>query len=486
LQIGTKGGLTITNSPTKDQTDPTINGHAQEQSELQQKMYQASVSKGNADAVARPAQEASEQYRAQAEARQNHNPDFPGQEDPFNYVETIDLELSFLSDAPDYEAEQANTPVKKSLRWTSHAGAKSFFNDKKIADMMDSTLESIIFSPGRPSLADELSEADTSEDDVRDAPNLSPSASRLHNSTRNETTATETVGFTGVPASTWGDSDDSLELLEDLQQDMQKKLALAPSPPPPPPPVKALVAPLSSEEQDLLNTAAKKTNHGKDSTMWVVDQKLYARDFGTLLPHQFNGDPKAWLNDNIVNEYLTILTSASKQKAGFEHKRGGGAPPVHAFSSFWYSTLKSRPTGVERWAARFQLAGRQYLDADLILYPICDGGHWRLLAVKPKERVIEYLDSLGWSGDRYIDSLKEYLTKELGSAWIEDEWTVEQKQRSARQLNGSDCGVFTILNALALLRGEEFDKVLACDGMSDARERIAISLMKGATTTELE
>jgi hypothetical protein len=492
LQIGTKGGLTINTSPTADHTDPTTNSHFQEQSELQQKLYQASVLKSNVATVAQRAQEASEQYRAQAEARQNNNSDIPSQEDPFNHVETIDLELSFLSDAPDYEGEQTNTPVKKSLRWASHAGAKPFFYDEKIADMMDSTLESIVFSPVKPSPADESSETDTSEDDVQDASSLSPSASRLLTSTRNETISTETVGFTGVPASTWEDSDDSLEesqisleLLEDLQQDLQRKLALEPAPPPPPP-VKALVAPLSSEEQEMLNAAAKKTDDGKDSTMWVVDQKLYARDFGTLLPRQFNGDPKAWLNDNIVNEYLAILTSASKQKAGFEHKRGGGAPPVHAFSSFWYSTLKSRPKGVERWAARFQLAGRQYLDAELILYPICDGGHWRLLAVKPKERVIEYLDSLGWNGDKYIDALKEYLAKELGSAWIETEWTVEQKQRSARQLNGSDCGVFTILNALALLRGEEFDKVLSCDGMPDARERIAMSLMKGATTTELE
>jgi hypothetical protein len=347
---------------------------------------------------------------------------------------------------------------------------------------MDSTIESIIFSPVRPSLAEELSSAETSEDDSQDGSNLSPSR-----------TPVETVGFTGVPASTWDASEDSLEesqisteLLDDLHQQMQAKLALAPPASPTPPPVKALVSPLVPEEQDMLDAAAKKTDDGKDTTAWVVDDKLYARDFGTLLPRKFHGDVRAWLNDNIVNEYMNIITNAVKAKEGFVAKRGGGAPPVHAFSSFWYTTMKDRPQGVERWAARFQLKGRQYLDARLILYPICDAGHWRLLAVKPQERTIEYLDSLGWDGDKYITTLKQYLAKELGSAWVESEWTVEQDQRSTRQVNGSDCGVFTILNSLALLRGDEFEKVLACDGMSAARERIAITLMKGTPTTELE
>jgi Ulp1 family protease len=81
--------------------------------------------------------------------------------------------------------------------------------------------------------------------------------------------------------------------------------------------------------------------------------------------------------------------------------------------------------------------------------------------------------------------MKEYLAMELKELWNEDEWTVLQKQRSTRQLNGSDCGVFTVLNALALLRGEEFTKVLACDGMREARERIAATLMAGVPTTEL-
>ncbi|KAF1846752.1 cysteine proteinase [Cucurbitaria berberidis CBS 394.84] len=318
-------------------------------------------------------------------------------------------DLSFLSDAP-------SPPRKKSVRWAQHAGAKSFFIDERVSEMLDSTLETIT---------------------------------------------------------------------SNLQEDLKKKLALAP-PPSPPPPVKPLVLPLSSEELDALDAVVAQTDHGRNANMYVIPEKLYARDFGTLLPEQFNGDPKAWLNDNIVNEYLAILVAHKKKEIGFAHKRGGPAPPVHAFSSFWYSTIKDRPKSVERWASRFQLGGRQYLDADLVLYPICDGGHWRLLAVKPKERIIEYLDSLGFSGQKYVVKLKEYLSKELGDAWVEEDWTTVELQRSSQQLNSSDCGVFTLLNALTVLRGEEAQRVVACCGMTDARERIATTLLAGHPTTELE
>jgi Ulp1 family protease len=205
-----------------------------------------------------------------------------------------------------------------------------------------------------------------------------------------------------------------------------------------------------------------------------------------LLPSRFNGSAKAWLNDEIVNEYLSILVSHKKQAAGFVKKSGGPAPPVHAFSSHFFTSAAKGVKSVERWAGRVQLKGAQYLDADLILYPICDSSHWRLLAVKPKERVIEYLDSLGWGGEKYVGIIRNYLKQELGDLYVEDEWVVMEKQRSSKQLNGSDCGVFALLNALVLLRGDDTKKVISNHGMSEARERIAITLMAGRPTTEME
>ncbi|EAT83680.1 hypothetical protein SNOG_08512 [Parastagonospora nodorum SN15] len=491
-----QGAFHVNFPSASDHTVPSPSHRVPEQTELQQKEYQAFTLKNHAAEVARQAQQASEHYRAAAEARHNYVPGMSAAEQEYyNYTETVDQALSFLDDAPDEEDEPpAPSPRpdrggKKVVRWSLHAHAKPFYCDEKVADMMDSVLEAIHSSPFRSPVKIYNSDTDTSDDEGADAA-ISPSRSNDGSSTQQEATAKDSVGFTGVPSSTWDDTDDdsleesqiSLEFLGDLQKELQEKLALAP---PSPPKVKAFMEPLSEEESKKLEAAAKKTENGRIADAHIVPEKLTAHDFSTLLPRMFSGDPKAWLNDNIVNEYLGVLIEHLKKEAGFVSKRGGPAPTVHAFSSFWYPTMKTKDyQGVARWAARFRLAGKQYLDANLILYPICDGGHWRLLVVKPKERTIEYLDSLGWDGSKYVDKLKEYLKLELKEFWNEDEWVVLWKQRSTRQINGSDCGVFAILNALALLRGEEYVKIIACDGMLDARERIATTLMAGVPTAE--
>lgn len=403
---------------------------------------------------------------------------------PTRYTPQYENDLSFLSDA-------SPSRQRKTVRWTQHAGAKPFYVDEKVSEMLDSTLQTITSSPVKPFWEEYDETEDVSKDDIPNLslPTPSPSVSFVNIQTA---THSQDSGFHGVPADTWDCSEDSLdesqisvELLEDLQADLQTKLALAPSPSPPAP-CRLLVEPLGSDELDALEAVAKASENGKNTTFDIVKEKLNARDFATLLPELFSGDPKAWLNDNIVNEYLAILVKHIKDKAGYKHVRGGKAPTVHAFSSFWYTNMKTKPKSVERWASRFQLAGAQYLDADILLYPICDGGHWRLLAIKPKERVIEYLDSLGFNAKPYLAKTFEYLQSELKEAFNAEEWTVIQQQRSSQQLNGSDCGVFTLLNALALLRGEDAERVVACDGMADARERIAITLMAGHPTSEIE
>ncbi|KAF2829159.1 hypothetical protein CC86DRAFT_453845 [Ophiobolus disseminans] len=255
--------------------------------------------------------------------------------------------------------------------------------------------------------------------------------------------------------------------------------------------VKALVTPLTEEEQAALDAAAVKTDHGKLKEAFVVDPKMTAADFGTLLPEQFNGSASAWLNDSIVNDYFTILVKAVKQQDNFPFRQKmntGVVPRVHAFSSFWYETIsaKNSISKAKSWAKRAHIGGPRFLEAELVLFPICHANHWRLMAVKPRDRTIEYLDSLNMPGSKYIKKMKEWLADELADAWIEDEWTVIRQQRSTQQINGRDCGVFTALNALALLRGMDLTTVLSCDGMMDARKRMAATIMKQAPTTEFD
>ncbi|ORY16783.1 hypothetical protein BCR34DRAFT_556637 [Clohesyomyces aquaticus] len=287
---------------------------------------------------------------------------------------------------------------------------------------------------------------------------------------------------------------DEEAIVEPPKPEEMKQPALSTQPavqtPPPAPVQKPLVSPLSEKWRKELDAAVEKTNKGKIQVD-LVTNKLNTHDFGTLLPHSFNGSRSCWLNDNIVNEYLGVLVEEIKSKASYQHRRGGPAPPVHAFPSQWWVNVQDDVKKVERWASRKQLAGKQLLDAELILIPVCELHHWRLLAIKPSERTIEYLDSLEKAGrpstaaGPFITKVKEWLHMELGALYNEAEWQI-LPQRSQYQRNGSDCGVFTILNALALLRGEEPDRIMPSDGMLAAREMVAVSLLRSKTIGELE
>jgi hypothetical protein len=395
-------------------------------------------------------------------------------------TDAVDVDLSNLPNASNISSsfDSLRTPSpqvsrKKSVRWATHGRSKVYYVDERVSEMLDSTLESIRSPTPNPEPKDDEDEYDNVKDHVVtfEDPDLDSDASSDFD---------EDVDGPSMPESPADDSLSELqlsrELLEDLEEDFKQLLAKQPPPPPQPTP---LIEPLTDEERAQLDDLAIKSDNGKNKAYPIIPEKISARDFGTLLPHQFDGSPQAWLNDEIVNQYLSVLIKTMNDDCGFTYKKGGPAPPYHAFSSHWFTSINNGMKKVERWAGRVGLGGKQFLDAKTVLFPICDGSHWRLLAVKPKERTIEYLDSLGWDGAKYVTKLREYLQNELKDLYVAEEWKVEALQRSVRQVNGSDCGVFVVLNALVVLRGEETKNVLACDGMLQARERIAITLVSG-------
>ncbi|KAF2739001.1 cysteine proteinase [Polyplosphaeria fusca] len=245
-----------------------------------------------------------------------------------------------------------------------------------------------------------------------------------------------------------------------------------------------LVTPLTEAEQAQLEGIAKQTDHGRDEKAGIFGSCVSVHDLGTILPAMFNGADHGWLNDEVVNEYLALLVKHLNTEAGWKKERGGPAPPVHAFRSQFYDSMSENPKKVEKWASRVQLGQKQFLDAKLVLVPICQNSHWRLLAIKPQERTIEYLNSMKGSSKPYFDATLRYLKQELGPLFDQSEWSFVE-MRSMKQENGSDCGVFTLLNGLALLRDMKPDTVQVSYGMEDARKRIAFTLIKGKITTEL-
>lgn len=343
------------------------------------------------------------------------------------FTEEYSNDESYLPDVP--------TPLpRRRCTWAKEAKVQEFYQNLAIDEMLDSTLE-----------------------DIRSSPNQ-----------RIEYTSEDEMSL-------------SIEVLQEIQQlvlaSPQKPLTPAESEMP-------LIPDLDETDEDKLSTMLQITANGMKQCD-VLETRLKTHDFQTLLPGEFNGNPLAWLNDNIVNEYLSILVDHQKAASGYKHVRGGAAPPLHAFASQWYSSASKNLKSVARWASKKQLGGQQLLDAKLLLIPVCEGGHWRLVAIKPQDRSLEYLDSLGFDGSKIMKTAVSWLQQELGEHWRGEEWSVVEKQRSVEQLNGSDCGVFTCLNALALVRGEEPSRVKAFSGMHEARRRIAVTLFSRQPTGEL-
>jgi hypothetical protein len=287
----------------------------------------------------------------------------------------------------------------------------------------------------------------------------------------------------------------SLQLAKELVNDLPTDLTQPPISPPSPPlqpsatiSLPPLVAPLAEDEfQALAKLAHEYGTNPAAELVKLSSTALTSHDFGTLLPRMFNGDAKGWLNDNIINEYLELLLNDAHKKEGYVYVRGkgGSPPPVHAFKSQWYLSMVKDPQGTARWARPVHLLGEKLFACSLVLIPICHHSHWRLLAIKPKERLIEYYDSLHGSGGPFTQLAKQWVQGVLQEHFVEAEWSISEDQKSEEQANASDCGIFTLLNALVLLRGEEHNRVEVTNGMDDARLRVAATLLAKTPTTEM-
>lgn len=197
---------------------------------------------------------------------------------------------------------------------------------------------------------------------------------------------------------------------------------------------------------------------------------LYQRDIATCIK------PLAWLNDEIINAYLTVLVQYLRQSTG--NTAPNERPKFHAFNTFFYSTLRDKGyQGVRRWANRAKIGGEALLDVDTVFIPVHQASHWTLMVVRPIDRTIEYFDSLGARGAREVEVIKKWLRGELGDKFDEEEWTFLPSV-SSQQDNMSDCGVFLLINAKAIALGIEPTAFGARDTV-DLRMKIVAELMNG-------
>ncbi|KAJ9623256.1 hypothetical protein H2203_006195 [Taxawa tesnikishii (nom. ined.)] len=216
--------------------------------------------------------------------------------------------------------------------------------------------------------------------------------------------------------------------------------------------------------------------------------ELKRHDMGTLLDADGWVRPGAepWLNDEIVNAFFAGLVGRLNEKKGYV-KGPNNVPAFVAYSTVWYKTYKDKGAdGLKNWSRRKGIQKEKLLRAEKIFFPVNPGAHWTLLVISPKARTIEYLDSFHGNREHYHKAARNWLSMELGDKYDADEW-LEMDTMSATQYNGTDCGVFTCMNGLALAKGvEDPSGAFDAGNMRKARRMIAAVLLNGGFKGEFD
>ena len=172
-----------------------------------------------------------------------------------------------------------------------------------------------------------------------------------------------------------------------------------------------------------------------------------------------------WLSDEVINFYFSLL----------------GGRKIFSWSTFFWSKLSAHNqynySGVRNWGAKRNLALN---NLTLMLVPLhIDKAHWALGVVDLQHKTTQYLDSLGPQFELPIfhTFIQQYIWDESGDSSIKFT-PIPAPPNLACQENGSDCGVFICLFALALSQGKALSEVAATD-VRTMRKRMAIQIARG-------
>ena len=206
---------------------------------------------------------------------------------------------------------------------------------------------------------------------------------------------------------------------------------------------------------DLTADEGAATSAGSASVAWsdsdprtppVADPFDSLRWITLVRPDLRKLDPRACLNDEIINAYAKLV------EASFD---GSNRPFV--FHTKFYSFLMDPNEGfahVRKWTAR-RSGTTDLFASSAVFFPLHVGNnHWTLAVADMAQRKITYYDSLGDSGEDYLKNLLTYLRAEHQARHntpLVETWVLHSPRTSSpQQKNGYDCGVFclALLNVL--------------------------------------
>ncbi|KAI1723736.1 sentrin-specific protease [Ditylenchus destructor] len=142
-----------------------------------------------------------------------------------------------------------------------------------------------------------------------------------------------------------------------------------------------------------------------------------------------------WLNDEVVNFYMNLICERSRENDDL--------PKTYAFNTFFYPNLSSKGyNSVRRWTRKIDI-----FSFELLIIPVHLTAHWCLAVVDLKEKCITYYDSMLGSDQGCLNLIKDYLKLEHKDKKHEEydtsDWKTVCRKDIPRQLNGSDCGMFS-------------------------------------------
>ncbi|XP_059615590.1 sentrin-specific protease-like [Phlebotomus argentipes] len=219
---------------------------------------------------------------------------------------------------------------------------------------------------------------------------------------------------------------------------------------------------LTQEQLQLVRTV---THRGHLSEVIVSKFNLNIRrqDLCTLV-----GD--AWLNDEVINFYMNLLTERST--------KGVKLPKVYAMNTFFaVRLLQAGHSGVKRWTRKVDI-----FEHDVIPVPVhVSNVHWCMAIIHLKNKTIRYYDSMGQPNMRILDALEQYLKSESldkkQRPFDMSGWQKECIANAPRQMNGSDCGVFSCMFAEYITRNSEI--TFTQNDMPYFRQKMIVEIATG-------
>jgi hypothetical protein len=151
-----------------------------------------------------------------------------------------------------------------------------------------------------------------------------------------------------------------------------------------------------------------------------------------------------WLNDEIINFYMQMIVARSSTTDNW--------PKVYAMNTFFLPKLRdSGYATLKRWTRKVDI-----FSYDVIIVPVHLDVHWCLAVINLKKKGVYFYDSMGSDKPSILKLLLHYLEQESldkkKAPFDTSGFEMENVKDIPRQMNGSDCGVFTLKYAEYLSR----------------------------------